>query len=82
MADFVLPQPGLFALGTPVQTFLEFDLIEPAAADAQLLTSINSLVSAIKTGQGCNVSIGVRPSLWARERPDASPPECTTSPNR
>ncbi|RRJ86464.1 Dyp-type peroxidase [Gulosibacter macacae] len=73
MADFVLPQPGLFALGTPVQTFLEFDLIEPAAADAQLLTSINSLVSGIKTGQGCNVSIGVRPSLWARERPDASP---------
>ncbi len=73
MAPFVLPQPGLFALGTPVQTFLEFDLIDPTLETAEVLGTVHDLVAGVRTGQGCNVVVGFRPSLWHRVRPDASP---------
>ncbi len=71
--SFVLPQPGLFALGTPIQTFLELDLVDPALATAEVLATVQALVGGVKTGQGCNVSVGVRPSLWRTVRPDACP---------
>ncbi len=73
MADFVLPQPGLFALGTPVQTFLEFDLFDPSLATAEVLATVQDLVAGVKTGQGCNVVVGFRPTLWRTVRPDACP---------
>ncbi len=72
-ADFVLPQPGLFALGTPVQTFLEFDLFDPSLATAEVLATVQDLVAGVKTGQGCNVVVGFRPTLWRTVRPDACP---------
>ncbi len=73
MADFVLPQPGVFALGTPIQTFLEFDLVDPRGQPGQLLRTVEVLVGGVTTGQGCNVVVGVRPSLWRAVRPDACP---------
>ncbi len=73
MAAFVLPQPGIFALGTPIQTFLELDLVDPSLETAHVLETVQTMVAGIKTGQGCNVSVGVRPSLWRKVRPDACP---------
>lgn len=73
MAAFVLPQPGLFALGTPIQTFLELDLLDPALETAHVLQTVQEMVGGVKTGQGCNVSVGIRPSLWRKVRPDACP---------
>lgn len=73
MASFVLPQPGVFALGTPVQTFLEFDLVDPALESVELIGTLESMVAGVKTGQGCNVVVGIRPSLWCKVRPDACP---------
>ena len=73
MAGLVLPQPGLFALGTPVQTFLELDLTDQTPPTAEVLSTVDSLVAGVRTGQGCNVVVGVRPSLWGRVRPDACP---------
>lgn len=72
MADLILPQPGVFALGTPVQTFLEFDLIDPTKMTDAVRT-IETLVAGVKTGQGCNVVVGFRPSLWCAAREDACP---------
>ena len=70
MENLVLPQPGLFALGTPVQTLLEFDLVDPQATT--LLHVVGTWVAGVKTGQGCNVVVGIRPSLWRRLRPDVA----------
>lgn len=75
MAAIVLPQPGVFALGTPVQLFLELDLRgadRDPMADARTLAE---LVAGIKPSQGCNVVLGIRPSLWRRMAPQDCPPD-------
>ena len=41
MVGLVLPQPGLFALGTPIPTFLEFDIVDPDLATAGVLATIS-----------------------------------------
>ena len=73
MATFVLPQTGVFALGTPIQTFYEFDLAEPRPDAATLLNVVRSLIVGVKTGQGSNVVVGVRPSLLATILPAQCP---------
>lgn len=75
MAVHVLPQPGLFALGTPNQTFLEFDLVSPRPEPSAVLDAVRTLVAGIKTGQGCNVSVGIRPDLWRAASPATCPPD-------
>lgn len=73
MAAIVLPQPGVLALGTPVQAYLEFDLAAPRPELPAVLDALRELVAGVTTGQGCNVVVGVRPSLWRAISPDACP---------
>jgi porphyrinogen peroxidase len=72
MTGLVLPQPGVLALGTSAQTYLELDLGDQPEAD-DLVTAIAEISGGAMTGQGCNVVVGFRPDLWRRLRPDDVP---------
>lgn len=73
MSDLVLPQPGILALGTEAQTYLEFDLVDPTPAPEDALSAIAEVSSGLVTGQGCNVVVGFRPELWRSLAPGACP---------
>ncbi|HEY3603385.1 MAG TPA: Dyp-type peroxidase [Sporichthyaceae bacterium] len=62
------PQPGIFALGTAAQTFLELDLV--AGADpVALVRALANVDEPAATLGGANVVLGLRPSLWAAVAP-------------
>ncbi len=67
------PQSGIFAVGTPSHTYLEFDL-RPGADAAALVTSIAGLRDPGSTVAGIDIVSGFRPELWRRLRPDGIPP--------
>ena len=73
MTALVLPQPGILALGTSAQTYLELDLVTPAPSADDLLAAVAEISGGLMTGQGCNVVVGFRPDLWRRLAPDAIP---------
>jgi putative iron-dependent peroxidase len=73
MSDLVLPQPGILALGTSAQSYLELDLLEPSASVDALREALTQIAGGLVTGQGCNVVVGFRPELWRRLAPDACP---------
>ncbi|MDO5671557.1 MAG: Dyp-type peroxidase [Actinomycetaceae bacterium] len=56
-------QPGIFALGTTDHAYVELDLKE--GADPQAALADLAQVANVGTVSGCNVVVGVRPSLWA-----------------
>lgn len=66
-----IPQPGIFALGTPENAYLELDLVRPDALE-EVLRRLMEL-PANHTEGGCNMVIGVRPSLWRALQPDETP---------
>jgi putative iron-dependent peroxidase len=57
-----IPQPGVFALGTAAQAFLEFDA--PDASPPQLAAAVAGLREPRTTIGGVNLVIGFRPELW------------------
>lgn len=73
MTDLVLPQPGILALGTDAQTYLELDLVDPAPDPGALLAAIAEISGGLVTGQGCNVVVGFRPELWRSLARDSCP---------
>ena len=73
MTDLVLPQPGILALGTTAQSYLELDLVEPAPSAEALLAAIAEIAGGLVTGQGCNVVVGFRPELWRSIAPASCP---------
>ncbi len=73
MTGLVLPQPGILALGTSSQTYLELDLVSPAPSPDDLLAAIATVAAGVMTGQGCNVVVGFRPELWRTVEPNTMP---------
>lgn len=71
--DLALPQPGILALGTEAQIYLELDLVDPRPSPASVLSAVAELAGGLVTGQGCNVVVGFRPELWRSIDPDACP---------
>jgi len=73
MTDLVLPQPGILALGTSAQSYLELDLVDPPPEPGALNEALAGIAGGLVTGQGCNVVVGFRPELWRRLSPQACP---------
>ena len=73
MTDLVLPQPGILALGTTAQSYLELDLVDPAPSPEALLAAYTQIAGGLVTGQGCNVVVGFRPELWRGIAPESCP---------
>jgi putative iron-dependent peroxidase len=73
MIELVLPQPGILALGTSAQTYLELDVVTPIPNPDDLLAAIAEICGGVMTGQGCNVVVGFRPELWRRLMPNRMP---------
>ena len=67
-----LPQAGVVAFGTPHHAYLEFDLHD-GLTPQQVTDALAKLDGGRTTGQGCNVVIGVRPTLWREMAPDCCP---------
>ena len=44
MTGLVLPQPGILALGTSAQTYLELDLVSPTPSADDLLAAVAEVV--------------------------------------
>ena len=73
MTGLVLPQPGILALGTSAQTYLELDLVSPTPNPDDLLAAVAEISGGLMTGQGCNLVVGLRPALWRRWAPGSVP---------
>jgi putative iron-dependent peroxidase len=65
------PQPGIFALGTAAQDFLEFDAAE--ACPQQLASGVTALHEPRTTIGGVNLVVGFRPELWRTVAPHDCP---------
>jgi putative iron-dependent peroxidase len=65
-------QVGIFAVGTAAHCYLEFDA-RAGIGDGTLVTAVAGLSEPRTTVGGVNLVIGVRPELWARVAPAASP---------
>ncbi len=71
-ASVAIPQSGIFALGTPAHTYLEFD--RTTGTDAGRLASAVALLTARHlTTTGVNLVVGFRPTLWGQVAAGASP---------
>jgi putative iron-dependent peroxidase len=69
-----LPQTGIFALGNLAHTYLEFDLLDAAAA-GKLVRAVADLTEPRTTMGGVNLVTGFRPELWSAVAPDRTPPD-------
>ena len=67
-----LPQTGIFALGNPSHTYLEFDLVQ-GADSLTLATAVADLSEPRTTMGGVNLVAGFRPELWSAIAPDRAP---------
>jgi putative iron-dependent peroxidase len=65
-------QVGIFALGTASHCYLEFDARAEVTEDT-LVAAVAGLSEPGTTVGGVNLVIGLRPELWARVAPAASP---------
>ncbi len=68
----VLPQPGIFAVGTSAHAYLELDLL----TDADPVAAVHVLADLAEretTMGATNLVVGVRPELWARVSPGTLP---------
>lgn len=68
------PQLGIFALGDPSHSFMEFQLNENAAPKAAIL-AVAGLHDQRKTIEGVNLVVGFRPELWQVVMPTDCPPD-------
>jgi porphyrinogen peroxidase len=62
-------QPGIFALGNPSHSFLEFDLLE-GKTHLDLLAAVKAFTMPRTTGSGVNLVAGFRPELWSQVAPE------------
>jgi len=75
------PQPGIFGLGTPAHSYLEFDLAPagavghaPTEDGARAAIAAAARLGAVGTSmEGVNVVVGIRPELLASAHPDLVP---------
>jgi putative iron-dependent peroxidase len=67
-------QPGIFALGTAVQCYLEFDQL-PEVSRREFVTALASLEEPGASIGGVNLVVGFAPELWAELAGDAAPRE-------
>jgi putative iron-dependent peroxidase len=67
-----LPQTGIFALGNPSHTYLEFDLVRGADA-LTLAAAVANLSEPRTTMGGVNLVTGFRPELWSAIAPAHAP---------
>lgn len=65
-------QTGIFALGNPSHSYLEFDLAD-GANPAALVAAAAGLTEPRTTMGGVNLVTGFRPDLWAAVAPDHAP---------
>jgi putative iron-dependent peroxidase len=66
------PQAGIFALGTPSHSYLEFDL-QPGKDARALVTAMADVREPRTTVGGVNFVSGFRPELWRELEPDGLP---------
>lgn len=79
------PQPGIFALGTPAHSYLEFDLVATDGAGqgpttariSEALAAAARLGAMASTMGGVNVVVGFRPELLAAARQSLVPAALT-----
>ncbi len=69
----VLPQPGIFALGTSTHAYLELELRDGDQPLEDVVATAAAFVVDGTTPGGVNAVVGFRPELWADVRPDAAP---------
>jgi porphyrinogen peroxidase len=67
-----MPQPGIFALGTPEHCFLELDLLAGRTGE-ELVRAVAGLTGPLSTVGGVNVVVGFRPEVWAQVSPLDAP---------
>lgn len=66
------PQPGIFAVGSPAHSHLEFDLCTGVDAHA-LVTALASLRAPREVVSGVNLVVGVGAGVWRSVAPDDTP---------
>ncbi|TAN30457.1 MAG: Dyp-type peroxidase [Actinomycetota bacterium] len=67
------PQVGLFAVGSPSHSYLEFKT-EPQSSNLDLIKAVANMEFLQSTVNGLNLVIGVRPSIWSSLAPSDLPP--------
>ena len=68
----LLPQPGIFALGSRSHYYLEFDL-RPGVDPRELVRAVDSLEEPKRTTGGANIVVGFGATLWGQVAPDRVP---------
>lgn len=68
------PQPGIFAVGTGSQAYLELDR-SPTAGPRDLVAAVAALREPRTTMAGVNLVSGFRPELWREVRPNGVAPD-------
>jgi porphyrinogen peroxidase len=68
----VEPQIGIFALGDPSHSFLEFKL-RTAITSGDAVRAVANVHGPLKTTEGVNLVIGFRPELWRSVMPGECP---------
>jgi len=69
-------QYGIFTLGNPSHSFLEFDLL-PGKTSSELIAAVKAFSKPRTTGSGVNLVVGFRPELWREFARDDTPAEVT-----
>ncbi|HUN88973.1 MAG TPA: Dyp-type peroxidase [Terriglobales bacterium] len=67
-------QYGIFTLGNPSHSFLEFDLLKGKTA-GDLVAAVKTYGEPRTTGGGVNLVVGFRPELWRQFSPGDAPVE-------
>ena len=65
-------QNGIFALGNPSHSYLEFDLLAGKSC-RDLLAAVKAFTKPRTTGSGVNLVVGFRPELWREIAPEDTP---------
>lgn len=69
----MLPQPGIFALGTSAHCYLTFD-IRPGVTSASFVSCLAALHAPEHSIGAVNLVVGLRPELWVEIVGVAAPP--------
>jgi len=67
-------QYGIFTLGNPSHSFLEFDLLK-GKTGGELVAAVKAFSKPRTTGGGVNLVVGFRPELWRELAPEDTPAE-------
>jgi putative iron-dependent peroxidase len=70
----VIPQPGIFALGTVEHCYVEFDL-DAGRDPARLAAALAALHGPDTPLVATNAVVALRPELWAAVAADSAPPD-------